>query len=318
MKDNIWRLICSREQQNNVATEPSLEDFQQAMDKLLPSPVKLFDPVWISRFKLHHRIAESYRAGRMFLAGDAAHIHSPAGGQGMNTGMHDAVNLGWKLATVLRKEDDELLLDSYNIERRRIGQVLLQGTDKLFEFLATNNPIYLFIRNYIIPFIMPWAMMIPGRRALAYRFVSELGIRYRKSPVVGHATIWKGALKGGDRVADGRLLKGTAEITVHSLLGPRGHTLLLFSGIDNRASDVEDLENAERIFLKDDERSIPVFRIMTTTSNETDIMDLEGRVHKIFGFTDAGLVLVRPDSHIEFIGPLTALNELIAWKQARH
>src|SRR5438046_3688538 len=104
MKDNVWRLVCARDHQQDVNVEPTLEDFQHMMDRLLPSPVKLSDPIWISRFKLHHRIADGYRVGRMFLCGDAAHIHSPAGGQGMNTGMHDAVNLGWKLATVLQGE----------------------------------------------------------------------------------------------------------------------------------------------------------------------------------------------------------------------
>jgi hypothetical protein len=316
MKDNVWRLVCSREQQQDV--EPKLEDFQRIMDRLLPSPVEISNPVWISRFKLHHRIADCDRAGRMFLAGDAAHIHSPAGGQGMNTGMHDAVNLGWKLATVLQGESNEALLDSYNIERRRIGQILLQGTDKMFEFLATNNPFYLFLRNYILPFFMPWVMMIPGQRARAYRFISELGIRYRKSPIVGHATTWKGAIKGGDRVPDGRLLRGTTEITVHSLLGACGHTLLLFSGVGEQATTTEDLENTESLFLKELERPVPVFKIMSSTRNETEIVDSGGRVHKLFGFAVAGLVLIRPDGHIEFIGPLTTLDELIVLKQARH
>ncbi|CZR56715.1 related to tetracenomycin polyketide synthesis hydroxylase tcmG [Phialocephala subalpina] len=314
MKDNVWRLICSRREALGADAEPTLENFQEMLDKLLPEPVQIFDPVWISRFKLHHRIADNYRAGRMLVAGDAAHVHSPAGGQGMNTGMHDAVNLGWKLASVIRGENDDSLLDSYNIERRRVGQTLLQGTDRLFEFMATTNPLYLFIRNYVMPFIMPWAMAIPGRRALAYRFVSELGIRYRKSPIVGQATTWKGTLKGGDRVPDGRLLKGNIEITVHSLLGARKHSLLLFSGVDGVTS-TDDLEKAHVEFIEASGRSIPVYTITKSSSENIEIMDPEGLVHRLFGFTASGFVLVRPDGHIAFIGPLTSMDELKTWME---
>lgn len=74
MKGNIWRLICARDHEQDINVDPTLKEFQFMMDKLLPSPVRLSDPLWISRFKLHHRIANSYRAGRMFLAGDAAHV----------------------------------------------------------------------------------------------------------------------------------------------------------------------------------------------------------------------------------------------------
>ncbi|KAF8857520.1 hypothetical protein BDZ45DRAFT_674700 [Acephala macrosclerotiorum] len=315
MKDNVWRLICSRTEALGADAEPTLEDFQEMLNKLLPEPVQIFDPVWISRFKLHHRIADSYRSGRMLLAGDAAHIHSPAGGQGMNTGMHDAVNLGWKLASVIRGEKDDSLLDSYNIERRRVGQILLQGTDRLFEFMSTTNPLYLFIRNYVLPFIMPWAMAIPGRRAIAYRFVSELGIRYRKSPIVGHASTWKGALKGGDRVPDGRLLKGDTDTTVHSLLGARDHALLLFSGAGGVAASPETLEEAHSQFLEYSGRSIPVHIIAASSLTDAEITDPEGLVHGLFGFAAPGFVLVRPDCHIAFIGPLAAMDELKAWME---
>lgn len=236
----------------------------------------------------------------------------------MNTGIHDAVNLGWKLATVLRGEENEVLLDSYNTERRRIGQILLQGTDKMFEFLATTNPFYLFLRNYVLPFFMPWIMMIAGQRARTYRFTSELGIRYRRSPIVGQATTWKGALKGGDRVPDGRLMKGTTEVTVHSLLRACGHTLLLFSGVDARVTGIADLNNVENLFLKRARQQFLVSKVVSRSSDSGDVVDSEGQVHKLFGFSTAGFVLVRPDGYIAFIGPLTALDELLLWEKVRH
>src|SRR6266536_3146925 len=146
----------------------------------------------MTRFKLHHRIAESYRKRRMFLAGDAAHIHSPAGGQGMNTGMQDSVNLAWKLGTAIHPSTHphlipEILLDSYNIERHKVGKNLLKGTDRLFEFMTTKNWFYLWVRNWLVPWIVPWVMRSRETKAERFRFISMLGIKYRGSRVVGEA-----------------------------------------------------------------------------------------------------------------------------------
>src|SRR5436190_13547878 len=98
LRDGIFRLIGSRPGGLDKHAEPTLEDFQKIFAQLAPGNAQLVDPVWISRFRLHHRGVNCYRAGRLFVSGDAAHVHSPAGGQGMNTGMQDSVNLGWKLA----------------------------------------------------------------------------------------------------------------------------------------------------------------------------------------------------------------------------
>ncbi|MGZ3441095.1 MAG: FAD-dependent monooxygenase, partial [Polyangia bacterium] len=115
------------------------------------------------------------------VAGDAAHIHSPAGGQGMNTGIQDAINLGWKLALVARGEAPATLLDSYDEERRPVGQRLLQFTDRLFSLVTSPNPLVVWARNRLVPLFAPRLMRTPARRKLAFRFVSQLGIHYRGS-----------------------------------------------------------------------------------------------------------------------------------------
>jgi 2-polyprenyl-6-methoxyphenol hydroxylase-like FAD-dependent oxidoreductase len=105
----------------------------------------------MTNFRLHHRAAAHYRAGRVFLAGDAAHIHSPAGAQGMNTGIQDAVNLGWKLAATLHGVTDPALLDTYEAERAPIGKMVLRFTDRAFTIATSTNPLVRFARTRLAP-----------------------------------------------------------------------------------------------------------------------------------------------------------------------
>jgi 2-polyprenyl-6-methoxyphenol hydroxylase-like FAD-dependent oxidoreductase len=313
MKDGVFRIICSRPNQVNVDTEPTIEDFEEVFRTLAPGKAELLDPVWIARFRLHHRNVEKYRVGRMFLAGDAAHIHSPAGGQGMNTGIHDAINLGWKLASVIRGEGNNELLDSYTIERHRVGENLLKGTDRLFEMMATTHPIYLYLRNTFVPWILPWVMGSRGLRANRFRFISQLGIRYRHSPVVGQASTYKGPLRGGDRTPDGALMGAEVETSVIGLLmGPTYH-LLLFSGTGSEALNGEGLHKIATDFLNEN-KGVKVHEICAGASPSTaSVVDKDGDVHKLYSFQEPSYVLVRPDGYIAFIGQITAMGELKTW-----
>ncbi|TIX37552.1 MAG: monooxygenase, partial [Mesorhizobium sp.] len=103
---------------------------------------------------VHHRVAERFRVGRVFLCGDAGHIHSPAGGQGMNTGMGDAVNLGWKLAAVVQGRADQRLLDSYEPERIAFARKLIESTDTAFRFITSRSRLVGLFRRYLMPKIM--------------------------------------------------------------------------------------------------------------------------------------------------------------------
>jgi 2-polyprenyl-6-methoxyphenol hydroxylase-like FAD-dependent oxidoreductase len=109
-------------------SEPTLSDVQALLDKRFPGGVRATNPIWLSSFRINERKVTDYRAGRVFLAGDAAHVHSPAGGQGMNTGMQDACNLAWKLALVVRGTCSAELLDSYSSERSPIADEVLKVT----------------------------------------------------------------------------------------------------------------------------------------------------------------------------------------------
>jgi 2-polyprenyl-6-methoxyphenol hydroxylase-like FAD-dependent oxidoreductase len=152
---------------------------------------------WFSTYHVHHRVTDHYRRGRAFLVGDAAHVHSPAGGQGMNTGIGDAINLAWKLAAVLRHEAPDTLLDSYEAERRAFALKLVETTDRLFSFVTADGSFADFVRTRIAPILAPMAYGIDAVREYAFRMVSQAMISYHDSPISeGKA----GAVRGGDRL----------------------------------------------------------------------------------------------------------------------
>ncbi len=130
---------------------PTLDEVQAITDRRGPAGTTLFDPVWLAGFRINGRKVASYRHGRTFLAGDAAHIHSPAGGQGMNTGMQDAVNLAWKLALVDRGTCRDSLLDSYSPERSHVGDQVLKGAERLTKVATLKNPVAQRLRNLARP-----------------------------------------------------------------------------------------------------------------------------------------------------------------------
>src|SRR5262249_27692742 len=133
--------------------DPTLADVQQIIDERGPTGCKLSNPIWLANFRINERKVSDYRRGRVFLAGDAAHIHSPAGGQGMNTGMQDAFNLAWKLAFIHRRRAKPELLDTYSTERSAVGDQVLQGAEKLTTLATLRNPAAQFLRNHLAPVI---------------------------------------------------------------------------------------------------------------------------------------------------------------------
>jgi 2-polyprenyl-6-methoxyphenol hydroxylase-like FAD-dependent oxidoreductase len=152
---------------------------------------------WFSTYHVHHRVAAHFRHGRAFLVGDAAHIHSPVGGQGMNTGIGDAVNLAWKLAAVVQQRADMALLDSYEPERIAFARRLVATTDRAFTFASANGPIAGFVRRRIMPRFLPWLLNRSAMRRFMFRAVSQTLINYRPSALSEGAT---GSLRGGDRL----------------------------------------------------------------------------------------------------------------------
>ncbi len=167
---------------------------QRAIDNLMIS-VHMVN--WFSTYRVHHRVADHFRRGRAFLVGDAGHIHSPAGGQGMNTGICDAINLAWKLAAVVQNRAPTSLLDSYEAERLPFARRLVDTTDRAFTFLTADGPVAEIVRTGIAPRLMPLIGKLPGAREFLFRTISQTVVHYRDAPLcAGQA----GKVHGGDRL----------------------------------------------------------------------------------------------------------------------
>jgi 2-polyprenyl-6-methoxyphenol hydroxylase-like FAD-dependent oxidoreductase len=152
---------------------------------------------WFSTYHVHHRVASTFRSGRAFLLGDAAHVHSPVGGQGMNTGIGDAVNLAWKLAAVLNDAAAPGLLDSYEPERIGFARRLVTTTDRVFAFVTDQGPIAWRVRTRLVPLLARFVFRLHTVRRFLFRTVSQTSVSYRDSPLSEGTT---GAVRGGDRL----------------------------------------------------------------------------------------------------------------------
>jgi 2-polyprenyl-6-methoxyphenol hydroxylase-like FAD-dependent oxidoreductase len=176
--------------------DPTLAEVQSAVDRRGPGGLQVSDPIWLSAFRINERKVKDYRSGRVFIAGDAAHVHSPAGGQGMNTGMQDAINLAWKLALCCRaSEVPEQLLASYSQERSAVGEQVLKQASRLTAIAVLHNHAAQTVRNLVAGFLFGLA---PVRRAMA-ETMTEVSIGYPRSPLNGpHGAIGPAP---GERVA---------------------------------------------------------------------------------------------------------------------
>lgn len=182
----------------NVTFEDVLPDIKKS------SEIEIKKLNWFATYRIHHRVAETYHKHRAFLVGDAAHIHSPVGGQGMNTGIMDAINLAWKLATVIKnpdmnKESQKKLLDSYETERRAFALNVIGTTDQGFTVLTDRGFFSRILRNWIIPYFVPLIMKFRFGRTRIFRGVSQLVCTYRGSPL-SQIAVGSGTVQPGDRL----------------------------------------------------------------------------------------------------------------------
>ena len=197
LSDRLTRLIVALHSKQNEGdhVELSIQDFQNAVDHA-GVRVKIHAAEWMTPFYVNDRQAANYRAGNVFLAGDASHIHSPVGGQGMNTGIQDVANLAWKLAAVERGAADSLL-DSYEEERAEVGRALLRSTERGLKLATSANPVVEAARDLLAPILNG---LHPFQRSVV-GFISETAINYRESSIVAdHGG--DGSLRSGDRMPD--------------------------------------------------------------------------------------------------------------------
>ena len=171
------------------------DDLRPMVERMLG--VSISSVGWFSTYRVHHRVVDHFRANRAFLLGDAGHVHSPAGGQGMNTGIGDAVNLGWKIAQVLQSRADPALLDTYEAERIPFARKLVATTDRSFQMVVDQGVQGMLLRQWIIPRIAPIATRFAAVKRKLFRAMSQIDINYRNSALsAGSAS----RVYGGDRL----------------------------------------------------------------------------------------------------------------------
>jgi 2-polyprenyl-6-methoxyphenol hydroxylase-like FAD-dependent oxidoreductase len=180
------------------ASHPEALKFEDVSDRAINNlKVQVEKVNWFSTYRVHHRVSDHFRKGRAFLLGDAAHIHSPVGGQGMNTGIGDAINLAWKLAAVVAGHAPVSLLDSYEPERIAFARRLVATTDRVFTFVTAEGPLADVLRTRIAPLVIPKIVGLEFAREFLFRTVSQITLNYRGSPLSAGAA---GDVHGGDRL----------------------------------------------------------------------------------------------------------------------
>lgn len=235
---------------------------------------------WFSSYKVHSRYVSQFSSGRCFLAGDAAHIHSPVGGQGMNTGIQDGYNLAWKLALALRHNADETLLATYNEERHANAKTLIETTDRMFSFVAGSEGFLGFLRTNVLPPVMAKLLSFDSLKRRMFPFLSQIGINYRGGALAEHAGDEHSPVKAGDRMPY-FLING--ESVYDRLHSPKFH-LLTFTNS----------EHPDPCLSQGLEKKYPGLVVCHTLA-------LSPEVTERFNLAESFNVLLRPDNHIAFL-----------------
>ena len=267
-----YRIIGVLPEHRDDNYEYSFSEIEPTIKKSIISPVEFEKLQWFSTYKVHSRKANSFRDNRCFIAGDAAHIHTPAGGQGMNTGIQDAYNLAWKMAYTLRGEVNDQVLESYNTERTQNAKRLLNTTDRMFDIMAGVNGFWNFIRLGFFPIFLIVLSTSNFVKRKIFPLLSQIGIAYPDSLLTKESSI--GKVKAGDRMhyfvfTDGK--------SIFSYLNEPVFKLLYFGN-----KSIKNPLDKSRITI-----SFQSFDEIPTT---------------IFGNNSDFYVLVRPDNHISYIG----------------
>jgi 2-polyprenyl-6-methoxyphenol hydroxylase-like FAD-dependent oxidoreductase len=256
--------------------------------------LKVRDVEWFSTYRVHSRYVSNFSAGRCFLAGDAAHIHTPVGAQGMNTGIQDGYNLAWKLALVLQGKADATLLETYNQERLENAKRLVETTDRMFHVAAGSNWLLAFFRTQILPTIAPHVIGIEPVKKLLFPLISQIGINYRHSKLSQHPGDKHFKVKAGDRMP---YLLVDGQSIYDKLHQPKFHWLVFADAQADVSVLKTELESQD------------------TELVDLNILPLNPQVAKVFGSIDSFNILLRPDNYIAFISTEVSLDRVKTYLQ---
>jgi len=293
----VWRIFSMRGEDSPKGDEPAtLEELQHCVDHYGPPGLRIHDPSWLSIFRINERLVTKYRVGRCFLAGDAAHIHSPAGGQGMNTGIQDAVNLGWKLAYVLNGAgNSEVLLDSYEAERRPIARAVIAAAAQKQHLSFGASKLTSMVRNMAVSIFGN----IPAVHRKLQVELSETEFVYRDGPLV--------ALAGGKR-------RGK-----RTEVGTRAREASIVDAASGKSTSLWPYLSAPRhslLIFEEEGRPTALNGAVQEAGDRLQVLRLDGRcdpqgeVRERYRMRSPGWVLVRPDQVVAARGAGTDFSAL--------
>ena len=285
--ENRYRIVGAFPE--NFAKDESevlYEEIEQYIKEQSDIDLEISHVNWFSTYKVHTRHVEKFSSGRCFLAGDSAHVHTPAGGQGMNTGIQDAYNLAWKLAFVLQGKADMKILETYNQERLENAKHLVGTTDRMFNLVAGQGWLLKFMRTTVIPPLAKYIVALQAFKSRFFPLISQIGINYRTSPLSNHDGDEEFAVKAGDRMpyfmVDGKSVYDKLRV-------PKFHMITFTNEHQNEIinSNVEMMD-----YL---------------------VLPLSPNIAKLFGTDKPFAVLLRPDNHIGFISSKISIDEVSSY-----
>ena len=330
--DRRWRLISDiAAAEGEEAPRASVKLFQELMaERAKDTKTNISDPTWMSNFKISRRMVTAYRRGRVFLMGDAAHIHSPVGGQGMNTGIQDAYNLGWKLALVIKGKAPDELLDTYEEERLPVARGVLKSTNASTNLIVSRNPVLRFVRDRTLPRMTSSGFV----QETLLKKVSQLDVNYRKSSLSKSYESprmqlslkdWQNLLsrpKAGDRTPQGRCLRypSREETSLFREFEGTQFTLLLFDG---PSQTTEGYAKLARIARKVEElwgEDVKTYVVVAGNDKPENLnwdgpvlLDVERDLHRTYGVGAEALYLIRPDGYVGFRSQTVREDRLLSY-----
>ena len=318
--ENVWRVVAEEPLGNpdSPRRDPTLPEIQQYLSKRGAVGVKASNPTWLAEFRVNERKVEDYAVGRVFVAGDAAHVHSPAGGQGMNTGIQDACNLAWKIAWKIRGVGNNKLLDSYSVERSEVGAMVVRATSHMTRLATTESRLLQSVRNAVAKIALHFDWVQDKIR----QNLAEYTVAYRNSEINGTDTRRnRGALRCGDRVpnilwTDARQQPQTL---YRCLSGGRAVLLIINS------NDARTFESWGQGMCRDDQSFATVALMVADQQNEESKVHADSRTaHVHVGFLDrdasqklevgsGGWMVIRPDGYLAAAGEVEDMGPATQW-----
>jgi 2-polyprenyl-6-methoxyphenol hydroxylase-like FAD-dependent oxidoreductase len=300
-----YRVLCARTDQDpNDRSVPELAELQAILREVSgDAEAELTDASWLARWRSTHRIAEHFRQGRVFLAGDAGHIHVPVGGQGMNTGIQDGFNLAWKLAAVIKGAAVPAVLDSYEAERYPVAEDLLKGTDRGFHLMVQPSD----LASFALKLFGSGVIALEAVQDRLRRVLGEVTINYRQSALAEDHGGSIGPI-AGDRALDGVVVRAADRRTLRLLEVMAGTrwSLLIFAGAEAESGLGGFTALAQQVVARFGRSVVPILITPGTAPAAWPGLVLHDRdhlLHERYGVLHAVFYLVRPDWYVGFRAP---------------